>query len=275
MMRSLLRSPEHFALLCIFALVITATSAGQTPEYLPDAPNAGNSVSASASSLDLDQQPSGGPQHDPVPASHEDPQQKRIFGIIPNFKSVTAGTKLPPQTVKDKFITASQDSFDYSSLTLALVVTAEAYGTSSTPEFGTGAVSFGRYFWHTYVDEISENYFVEFIIPTITHEDTRYYSLGHGGFAKRATYSLSRAFITKTNSGKTTFNSSEIIGAGAAAGVSSLYYPRAERSLDNTINQWGTSIGIDVASFFFREFYPDIYHGIFHKKVDPSVPPGN
>ena len=275
MMRKLLRSPEYFAFLCTFALLVTAPSFAQTTSFLPDAPSASLSAPASSSSLEPDQQPSGGPEHAATPATHEDPQQKRIFGIIPNFKSVTAGTKLPPQTVKDKFITASQDSFDYSSLTLALAVTAETYGTSSTPEFGTGGVAFGRYFWHNYVDEISENYFVEFIIPTITHEDTRYYSLGHGGFAKRATYSLSRAFITKSNSGKTTFNSSEIIGAGAAAGMSNLYYPRAERSLDNTINQWGTSVGIDVASFFFREFYPDIYHGIFHKKVDPTVPSGN
>jgi len=263
-LRSLLVLP--LALSAVAAFSSTAWAQQATPDTvaasLPDAPGV-----ASTSVAEDPQQTSSAP--------HEDPQPKRIFGIIPNFKAVTAGTKLPPQTVKDKFITASQDSFDYSSLTLAVAVSLDSYARNTTPEFGSGGVAFSRYLWHSYTDEVSENYFVEFIVPTITHEDTRYYSLGHGGFAKRATYSLSRAFITQTNSGKKTFNSSEIIGAGAAAGVSNLYYPRPERTLDNTITQWGTSIGIDVASFFFREFYPDIYHGMFHKKTDPSVPPGN
>jgi hypothetical protein len=103
----------------------------------------------------------------------------------------------------------------------------------------------------------------------LTHEDTRYYSLGHGSFAKRAGYSLSRAFITRTDSGRKTFNFSEILGGGAAAGLSNVYYPRPERTLDKTVQHWGTSVGIDVASFFVREFYPDIYHAMFHTKTAP------
>jgi hypothetical protein len=50
------------------------------------------------------------------------------------------------------------------------------------PRVHQGATDYGRYFWHTYLDQTSENYFVEFIVPVITHEDTRYYSLGSGGF---------------------------------------------------------------------------------------------
>ncbi len=266
MMRKLLRLPEHFALLCTFALLVTATSAAQTTASLPDSPGTLLAAPDTSSSLAFSDAQATDPQQASV---HEDKQQKRIFGIIPNFKSVTAGTTLPPQTFKDKFVTASQDSFDYSSLTLAATVSLESYATNATPEFHTGGAAFGRYFWHSYLDEISENYLVEFIVPVATHEDTRYYSLGHGGFAKRATYSLSRAFITKTDSGKKTFNVSEIVGAGAAAGISNFYYPRPERTVDKTIDKGGVSVGIDVASFFFREFSPDIYHALFHQKQTP------
>ena len=77
----------------------------------------------------------------------------------------------------------------------------------------------------------SENYMVEFIFPTITHEDSRFYTLGHGGFLKRTGYALSRAVVTRTNSGSETFNISEVFGAGASSGLSNLYYPSASRSV--------------------------------------------
>ena len=167
--------------------------------------------------------------------------KKRIFGILPNFRSVTAGTHLPPQSVKDKLVTASEDSFDYSALLLAALVAVEQYGFSDTPEFGTGGVGYSRYLWHSFTDQTSENMLVEFIVPSLTHEDTRYYSLGRGGFAKRAGYSLSRTFITKKDSGKSTFNYGEVVGSGVSAGLSNLYYPRPERTVGNTVEKWGTS----------------------------------
>jgi hypothetical protein len=44
------------------------------------------------------------------------PQTKRILGIIPNFRAISTDQKLPPQTVKEKFVTATEDSFDYSAI---------------------------------------------------------------------------------------------------------------------------------------------------------------
>ncbi len=72
----------------------------------------------------LDQQ--SGPTPAPAPAQQTTnsagPQQtKRILGIMPNFSAVSADTKLPPQTVKEKFIIAGKNSFDYSSFVIAAI----------------------------------------------------------------------------------------------------------------------------------------------------------
>ncbi len=215
------------------------------------------------------------PQAQPQRASHdsaaeaaqgEGQQTKRILGIFPNFRAVSANVHLPPQTVKEKFLTATQDSFDYSSIFIPGIVAGYNQATNNTPEFHQGAAGFGRYYWHAYVDQASENYFVEFIVPVITHEDTRYYTLGSGGFWKRTGYSLSRAIITRNDEGHDTFNISEVVGAGAAAGVSNLYYPSRERTFSNTADRWGQNIGIDAATFLFHEFWPDINRALFHKK---------
>jgi hypothetical protein len=191
-------------------------------------------------------------------------QSNRIFGILPNFRSVNADVKLPPQSPKEKFITATEDSFDYSAIVVPLAVAGWSLHENSDPEFGGGGVGYGRYLWHAVVDQTSENYFVEFIVPSITHEDNRYYTLGHGGFIKRTGYALSRVVITRSDSGKEVFNASEVFGAGASASISNLYYPSAERSFGNTGTSWGLDVGIDAASFVLKEFWPDINHYLFH-----------
>jgi hypothetical protein len=264
-------TPGNTCFSCRFTLALAFTAAIGLPlraqqtlaqlDTIAAIPPAASTYSTSAPDATLPEAPAS---QNTSPDDHVDGQSKRIFGILPNFRAVNADVHLPPQTVKDKFITATQDSFDYSSIFVPVAVAAYDYGRNNTPEFGTGGVAYGRYLWHSAVDQTSENYFVEFIVPALTHEDTRYYSLARGGFLKRAGYSLSRAVITRSDSGARTFNFGEVIGAGAAAGVSNLYYPSRERTFSNTAQQWGTSVAIDAASFFVKEFSPDISHALLH-----------
>ena len=209
------------------------------------------------------------PQTQPAQGLQDNPagqQTKRILGIVPNFRAVNADTKLPRETVKEKFLDATEDSFDYSSIFIPAVIAAYNMHEQTTPEFHEGAAGYARYFWHSAVDQTSENYMVEFIFPAVTREDSRYYTLGHGGFLKRTGYALSRAVITRTDSGGEAFNISEILGAGSSAGISNLYYPSASRSVGNTMSEWSEDVGIDAASFWFREFWPDINRHLFHNK---------
>jgi hypothetical protein len=66
------------------------------------------------------------------------------------------------------------------------------------------------------------------------------------------------------------FNAGEIVGAGVSAAVSNLYYPSPERTFGNTLDKYGTSVGIDLVSFVVKEFYPDINHKLFHQKAQPA-----
>ena len=208
------------------------------------------------------------PKKPPSQGSAQDerqPQTNRILDIIPNFRAVSTDEQLPPQSVKEKFIDTTKDSFDYSAVFIPLMLAGYGMARNSTPEFGDGGPAFARYFWHAAVDQTSENYMVEFIVPSITHEDTRYYTLGRGGFWKRTAYSLSRAVITRNDKGKDEFNISEVVGAGAASGISSLYYPSKERSLGSVGTEWGLDVAIDSLSFVVKEFWPDVNHALFHK----------
>jgi hypothetical protein len=199
-------------------------------------------------------------------APDEGKQTSRILYIFPNFRSVSVNQKLPPQSVKDKLWQTTQDSFDYSSFIFVGGLAGINQAENTVPEFRQGAAGYGRYYWHTFVDQADENYWVEFILPTILHQDSRYYTRGNGGFVKRATYAVTRLVITRNDSGKETFNASEVIGAGAAAGLGNLYYPSPERTWTKTGQRWALNVGLDGATFLVREFWPDINARIFHQK---------
>jgi len=198
--------------------------------------------------------------------SSEGRQTKRMFGVIPNFASVSAHTEVPPLTAKGKFWLATQDSVDYSSFVWAGMQAGQSMALRSYPEFGHGLAGYGRYYWRAFADQASGSYFTEAIVPALTQEDPRYYTLGHGGFFRRAGYALSRVVVTRTDSGGTAFNISEIAGNGLEAGLANFYYPAEERSLHNTAVNWASQLEAAGLNNLVREFWPDIRHKVLRLK---------
>lgn len=225
---------------------------------LPDAPAAQSQNPSNATPADK--------AAGTVPPTLEGRQTKRILGIVPNFRSVSVDEKLPPDSAKNKFKESSQDAFDYSDFIFVGMLAGVAEVQGSYPEFHKGAAGFGRYYWHSLADQVDEDYQVEFIFPTLFRQDSRYYTLGRGGFFKRTGYAFSRVLITRTDSGNATFNASEIIGAGAASGISDLYYPSRERTWTKTGQHWVLNCSLDGATFIFKEFWPDLNNKFFHQK---------
>jgi hypothetical protein len=88
--------------------------------------------------------------------------------------------------------------------------------------------------------------------------------LGHGRFLSRAAYAFSRVVITRNNNGDATFNGAEIVGAGAAAEISSAYYPSRYCTLTKTWQRWLTCIVLDSATFATKKFWPDVNRTVFH-----------
>ena len=199
-------------------------------------------------------------------ADQEGKQSKRILGIFPNYRAVSANTQLPRLSLRQKFWLATQDSFDYSSFVSAGLIAGVSQANNSYPEFGHGGKAFGRYYWHSVADQAVGNYMTEAIVPALTREDPRYYTLGHGGFFKRTGYAVSRLLVTRTDAGHPTFNISEIVGNGAGAGISDTYYPSRERTWTKTGQKWLTQVALDGVFNVLKEFWPDINHAIFHGK---------
>jgi hypothetical protein len=191
-------------------------------------------------------------------------QTKRVLGIIPNFSSVSAGTKLPPQTAKEKLVLAAKNSFDYSSFFVAGIQAGFAMDSKSYPQFGQGVAGYGQYYWHTLADTATENFFVGGLGPIVFKQDSRFYTLGHGGFRKRSWYAVTRVLVSRKDDGDSTFNFSEIVGSGAAAGFSTVYYPKQYQTWTKVGQKWLTSDLIDGFNFWWKEWWPSVNKAVFH-----------
>jgi hypothetical protein len=204
---------------------------------------------------------------DPISLSDQEGRQsKRILWIIPNYRAVSANTTLPPLQSKEKLWLATQDTFDYSDFVYVGILAGISMSQKSEPAFGQGAAGFGRYYWRIFLDGGLENYMTEAFVPAATKEDPRYYTMGKGGFFKRTGYAVSRLFITRTDAGGRTFNFSEVVGAGAAAGIGNAYYPGNTNLWVKTYQRWGTQVALDGVFNVLKEFWPDINHAVFHNK---------
>lgn len=192
-------------------------------------------------------------------------QPKRILGIMPNFRAVSAGAIPPPPTPKQAFLIATTNSFDYSSFIFVGITSLMAEGTNAHPQLGKGVDGYGRYYWRGFVDKADGNYMVIFALPSIFHQDERYYTMGTGGFWKRATYSATRIFVTPNYHGHNSFNISELLGRGIAQGISLAYYPSQTRTFGGFASKYGYAIGRDALTNVFREFWPDIAKHVLHR----------
>ena len=230
-------------------------------------PDSDEGTQSAPSAAQTPQPDSGGTSADganqTVPASQRQPN--RILGIMPNFRAVSAGAMPPPPTPKQAFVLATKNSFDYSSFVFVGITSLLAETSDAHPALGEGAAGFGRYYWRGFLDKTDGNYLVLFALPSVLHQDERYYAKGNGPFLKRGVYAASRILITPNYHGKDTFNASEVFGRAIAQGISTTYYPKGDHTPGALAVRFGWAMGRDALTNVFREYWPDIATHVLHR----------
>jgi len=266
-------------LLLIFLIFLAlATGSGQTGQStsIPQSPStqAGQSTG----------QPGG---NAPAPSTDQTGNQNkqgqsgtsndRLFFALPNFLTVET-QNLPPMTVKQKFGVVTRSSFDYIQIPWYAFLAGVSQAENSEPGFGQGAQGYGKRFGAYFADGTIENYMTGAILPSVLHQDPRFYEMGKGSFMHRTEYAVSRIFVTRGDSGHSQFNCSEICGSAASAFISTYsYHPQGDRNVPNTMSVWGTQVGFDTITIVVKEFWPDIRRKMSKKdqvKPAPSAATG-
>lgn len=246
-----------------------------TADPAPDPASAPEPSASSSSSIDIFAPPqddapgqAGTPPHHPanlqvdedgnvIPLNRQQP--KRILGFMPNFRSVSAGSKPHPPGWKYNFKIATRQSFDYSSFIFLGITSLTAEGMDSHPVLGKGIHGFYSYTWRGFLDKTDGTYLGAWLLPSLLHEDTRYYPLGDGHrIVTRALYVISRQGVALTYGGRQTPN---VAGLGAkvlAQVVSREYYPPGATSFGVLATKFAYAAMRDIGISSIREFYPDV-----------------
>jgi hypothetical protein len=204
-----------------------------------------------------------------APATSND----RLFFALPNFLTLENADQVPPLTTKQKFAVVTRSSFDYIQIPWYAFLAGISQAQNSEPGYGQGAAGYAKRLGSAAADGTIENYFTSAILPSIFHQDPRFFQSGKGGFWRRTGYAMSRIVVTRSDSGTSQFNVSEVFGSAIAAGISTYsYHPHADKTLSNTASVWGSQIGYDTVTIVLKEFWPDIRRKLSHKRSQPVNP---
>ncbi len=234
----------------------------------PDQQHSSSAPGGPATQAQGSHRPAGGggevdAQGNAVPVSRTQP--KRILGLMPNYRSVSGGAVAERPTAKRNFAIANRQALDYSSFIFLGITSMSAEGLDEHPSLGKGVPGFWGYTWRGFLDKTDNTYQSAFLFPTLLHEDGRYYAMGAGGKWKRLAYASSRVVVTRTYSGRNTFNFAGIGGKVGAQAVSRTYYPGSASTFGALATKFGYSVARDVGFTVFRESYPDIATHVLHR----------
>ena len=154
-----------------------------------------------------------------------------------------------------KFVLAMKKTF----YPLPLLWSAAGAGISqarnSDPGFGQGAKGYGRRFGDRVgtrgIKEISGT----FLIASAFRMDPQYHPSSRRGFGSRLGSVLSQVFVSRTDSGRRTFNFPSVMGAAIGVGVSNTWLAKGDRKASDSAIRFGLSFAFDAASNFFSEFF--------------------
>ncbi|MGD0799973.1 MAG: carboxypeptidase-like regulatory domain-containing protein [Terracidiphilus sp.] len=179
-------------------------------------------------------------------------EQQRILGIIPNFY-VVYDPNPAPLTAKLKFKLAFRVSVDPISYIGAAFLGAIDQA-ADTPNYVQGWKGYGQRVGAVYAGGVTDIMFGGAILPTILHQDPRYFYQGTGTKKSRLMHALANPFLCKGDNGRREINYSSIGGDIASAAISNAYYPESNRGAELVLQNVLIDTGERMVSSILQEF---------------------
>ena len=222
-------------------------------------------VAAASESSSVD--PSSDPSADPSPDYGK--ADKRIFGVLPNYRSVEGSVPFSPLSPRQKLGIAARDSFDWPTFLVTGAFAGIYQAENQNPAFGQGIAGYTKRYSTALADQMIGNMMTEGFLPVLLHDDTRFFRNGSGTTGSRLKSALRQIVMIRTDSGSWRFNAPEWFGNGIGVGISNVYYTNS-RTLGDNLQRYGMQIGTDALSNVLKEFWPDIKQRFFQKKAQKA-----
>jgi hypothetical protein len=227
-----------------------------------------NAAATSASTQNLPDKVQPAPDVDTKNAENS----KRIFGIIPNFISTNdTVVNQGPLTSHEKYILSLHQMSDFSAHVGNFLQSAISQAANGQPHYGQGWGAFGERFAASEGDQITSSLFIYGVLPSVLHDDPRYFRRGSGSIGSRTWYAASRTVVTRKDSGQPTFNVPQTLGQLIQGGISTSYYPVQDRTLSGVFTQWGVNLAYNSGYNMLREFMPDVGQYLARRRLKKAA----
>ena len=179
-------------------------------------------------------------------------EQQRIFGVIPNFY-VTYDSNAAPLTAKLKFQLAVKVAIDPITF-VGVGVFAAANQAGDRPDYPQGWKGYAQRYGAVYADGVTDILIGGAVLPSLLHQDPRYFYQGTGTNKSRFIHALTTPFVCKGDNGKWQPNYSSVGGDLAAAAISNAYYPASNRGVGLFLSNFFIDTGQRAAASLAQEF---------------------
>jgi hypothetical protein len=152
-----------------------------------------------------------------------------------------------------------------------------AYGQArDTPKAdGQGWGAYGTRFGANMARASSNSFFTSFLLASVLHQDPRFFPQSHPRLWGSVKYSAMRVFVTRTDSGRSTFNSSGIVGTAAAEALANAYLPVSEQTAGKNAERVGTDLAWKFAANMFKNYWPTLFRGMGLNRLKVIPDPGS
>jgi len=246
----------------------------QEPQNPPQKPDEASSAQAPQSDASAAQEKSASEKAAAQEKSRQEiaeeqlkQEKKQRIGVLPNFNASYISNAVP-LTPGQKFRLMFSTEKDPATIGFSMFIALIGQAEGSHPGYGGGIGGYGKRFGQNYADTFDGAFWGNALLPSIWHQDPRYFRLGTGRPWHRIFYALSTNVRAKHDgTGKWEPNYSNLVGNVISGGISNLYLPASERGVGSTFEGAFVVTAEGGVGSMLEEFYPDFLQYLHRRKL--------
>jgi hypothetical protein len=240
-------------LLLAYTTLSSAAFAQRADDDLPNAPEA--------------QQTTPAPQTAAADPKASSPLNQQSYEKRKWSSYVDPRERVPRLDAKDKMVFWLHEEVEPTVPLAALFSAGYSQVTEGDPKYGSGGAAFGERLGAVLLRQTSMRFFSDSLIPTLDHEDPRYYRLASGSYMARSLHAAEFTIIDRNDAGRRVLNVSDLAGHLVASALTLAYYP--DRSANGRVvtKTWGYAIAGAAVNNIFLEFWPDVANWMYHHRA--------
>jgi hypothetical protein len=179
-------------------------------------------------------------------------EKQRVLGVFPNFY-VNYDSDPAPMTAKLKFKLALRMAADPVTI-LGIGFVAGLDQAGNTPDYQQGAKGYGQRFGAVAADGFTDILVGGAILPSLLHQDPRYFYQGKGTTRSRLFHAISYPLVCRGDNGQLQPNYSSLGGDLAASALENTYYPQSNRGAGLVFGHFALDTAERAVSSLAQEF---------------------